>query len=346
MRLSIRRQHLQACKGGLISAIIHLVALILFALLLAPLAGNFSEVIEIETSFADVGNEVAVVRLAAVPTLEPESQPMSEPLPVEATAREILHPGLVRSSGRGGLGKSSSTTGYSDGLAAGRGDGNSVSFFGTQASGDCFVYVLDVSTSMNGARIRRAMLELLRSIDQLHERQKFYVITFSWETRPMFDDTSLLVTPVAATLENKRRLRDWLAGLTTNSGTDPRDALHIGLRLKPDAVFFLSDGDFNRPPDRFPSFFMADPLHDPKRSVMDVVRNEKSESLPIHTIAFEMRGSEPAMKEIANETDGIHRFVPAGSPAARSRVRNESLRAAVMDYRFTAESDETSDVPE
>jgi Mg-chelatase subunit ChlD len=49
-----------------------------------------------------------------------------------------------------------------------------VSFFGTQAEGDNLVYVLDVSGSMGeegGRRLKRAMSELLRSIEQLTEDQ-------------------------------------------------------------------------------------------------------------------------------------------------------------------------------
>jgi Mg-chelatase subunit ChlD len=342
MKLSIRRQHLEACEGWLISAAAHLSALILFGLLLAPLAGNRSQVIEVESSFVDVGDEVAVFELAALPTVEPDLQPVSEPLPVESTELEILHPGLVRSRGRGGAGKSVSSTGVSDGLPTGEGDGNIATFFGTQAGGNRFVYVLDISTSMDGARLRRAVLELLRSIDQLHEHQHFYVITFSWKTRLMFDEESWLLTPIAATLENKQRLRNWLADLQTGSGTDPRDALRIGLRLDPDALFLLSDGEFNTPPQRERTLFLADP----KESVIDVVRSEKSAGLPIHTVAFEIRQSEREMKKIATETDGTHRFVPAISPKDEMRAADQSLRAAVMNYWFSGEAAEMADVLE
>ena len=47
------------------------------------------------------------------------------------------------------------------------------SFFGIEAGGHEFVYVLDVSGSMQGRRFDRASEELLRSVEQLGPHQRF-----------------------------------------------------------------------------------------------------------------------------------------------------------------------------
>lgn len=340
MKWSIRRKQLNTSIGLLASAAAHLFMVIVFALLLAPLAGNRAKVVEVDAGFVDIGEEFNIVELAALPTVVPQVQPTWEAMPVDADPLEVVHPGLVHSSGRGGRGHSSANTGSSTGLSRGAGDANATSFFGTQARGNSFVYVLDISTSMNAARIKRAMLELLRSIDELHEYQHFYVITFSWKTRFMFDDQSLLPTPIPATFENKQRLRAWLAGLKTGSGTDPRAALRVGLRMRPDALFLLSDGEFNTPDpgsqsDPVPAWLLGDS----SKSVIEVVRNSDSMALPIHTIAFEERRHEKEMQLIASETRGMHRFV-APNPSKTMESEERTVRTAVLRYRFWAEGND------
>lgn len=135
-----------------------------------------------------------------------------------------------------------------------RRSGPQAEYFGTIADGDRFVYVLDVSDSMNrrsggtsrpSSRFEGASAELLRSIGQLTEDQWFYVILFSHQTRRMFDDNSVVPQMVPATPDNKARLRRWLASVKAGGGTDPRQALRLALELKPSAVFLLSDGEFN-----------------------------------------------------------------------------------------------------
>jgi hypothetical protein len=59
-------------------------------------------------------------------------------------------------------------------------------FFGTEARGDRFVFVVDNSSSMKGGRLEMAVAELRRTIDALSPRQSFYVIFVSDQTYPMF----------------------------------------------------------------------------------------------------------------------------------------------------------------
>src|SRR5689334_3254696 len=59
-------------------------------------------------------------------------------------------------------------------------------FFGTEARGNRFVFVVDNSSSMKGGRLEMAVAELRRTIDALSPKQSFYVIFVSDQTYPMF----------------------------------------------------------------------------------------------------------------------------------------------------------------
>ena len=158
----------------------------------------------------------------------------------------------------------------------------------------------------------------------------------------MFDDVrldseQLFPNPIPATLDNKRRLRTWLAQVQTISGTDPRKALEIGLALKPSAIFFLSDGEFNKP-ER--SKFFGDETEEAE----DVIRAGEPTAIPIHTVALEDPVCEARMNGIATLTNGQHRFVAApegsASTSAAPRVSKEFMKI-VSRFAFSDESPES-----
>jgi hypothetical protein len=201
---------------------------------------------------------------------------------------------------------------------AGPFDGNGASgpqgsFFGTVAHGNRFVYVLDVSGSMKARRGRRkaetrlkcAIDELMYSVDKLMPDQYFYVVLFSYETRHMFDEETLLPQLIPATPENKRRLRAWLEGVRADSGTDPRVALDMALRMRPSAVFLLSDGEFNGQQSK-----NNRGLLNGNPSVEEVVAAHEEHKVPVHTIALEDRANRKNMQTIASQTGGEYRYVP------------------------------------
>lgn len=182
------------------------------------------------------------------------------------------------------------------------------SFFGALADGDQFVYVVDISSSMNigwgkraseVSRLVRVMAELKASIERLSPDQSFYVILFNGETRRMFDDAATVPRTVPATPENKRRLNDWLAAVRTGEATDPRRALELGMGMRPSALFLLSDGVF----------------YGPAATVLEIIERHSQGDTPIHTIAYEDPRSSKAMEQIARLTGGEFQFVPSPSVA-------------------------------
>jgi len=215
----------------------------------------------------------------------------------------------------------------SDGAA-----GAKAEYFGTVAYGDRFVYVLDMSGSMNECsgrksnRFDRAVAELTSSVGRLRDDQWFYVILFSDVTRRMFDDASLIPQMVPATPENKQALRRWLSMIQPQGDTDPRDALYLAFQMRPSAIFLLSDGEFNGH------------KHGNKCSVLrgnpkvdEVVAQNNAAGSPIHSFAYEVRNARERMNSLARQTGGVYRFIPApGEP-------EETAQPAVAVHRGSAQ---------
>jgi hypothetical protein len=322
--------------GWSVSAILHLCLVILFALLLMPNGDGRQEILEIEVTLEDTGAELIELEPITTSFDEFEEEP-SSPIFQETEPLEIAHPMdlLASTAGSGNVGTAS---GHSRG---GSGSAGQTSFFGTVANGDRFVYILDVSPSMdarNGKRRERAVLELLRSLDQLNGQQQFCVLVFGWQTRRMFDRLTSKMVP--ATYTNKRRLREWLAEMNTIPGTDPRKALHVSLAMKPSAVFFLSDGEFNKPKG---SRFFADDDSEPE----DVVQEFTPGEVPVHTVAFEDPVSEPRMNDIASMTNGQHTYIAAPDEGETTSLsgseRTARYRATIKRFVFTGGTGSDSD---
>jgi von Willebrand factor type A domain len=115
------------------------------------------------------------------------------------------------------------------------------SFFGIQARGQFFIYVLDQSGSMlDDDRLTRAKIELRKSVYALQPPQRFEVIFYNDEATPMPGGP----LPRSADQATKNQLTTWLHLIEPDGETNPRSALAMALALRPDAVFLLSDGEF------------------------------------------------------------------------------------------------------
>ncbi len=160
-------------------------------------------------------------------------------------------------------------------------------FFGSRVRGQSFVYVVDRSGSMKGARLEAVKTELINSITRLESNQKFFVIFYDSVSHPM--QASGLVS---ATDANKMNYLPWIRSIASRGGTHPEEAMLHALSLKPDAVWLLSDGAFND-------------------SVCDVIR-VRNRGIRIHTIAFHNPAGQAVLWRIANENGGSYMFVPPG----------------------------------
>ena len=164
----------------------------------------------------------------------------------------------------------------------------------------------------DGARFDRACEELLRSVSQLRAGQSYYVFLFCWNTENMFRDRSAECVKVTAGHEEK--LRRWISGVSLGAGTDPRRALALARQMKPDAVFLLSDGHFNRPGTPLSETGWIDEQGNQLRK-LDVQEGVERffHDIPIHTIALENPFTYAAMEQIAKATGGSYRYIKTGS---------------------------------
>jgi len=191
----------------------------------------------------------------------------------------------------GGLGDNAGS-GSGDGTGAGNGSGSGTGFFGLQVEGRKIVFVVDRSASMNHpypgpakTRFGRLKVELVRAIMKMSSESQFYIIFFN--RYPLFMPSRTLQ---AATPDTQKKYLYWVATVKAKGDTDPRVALVSAMRLRPDVIYFLTDGDF------LPSI---------KRDL----RKLRQRSVRIHTIAFGSRSSEKLLKLVAVQNNGKYRFI-------------------------------------
>ncbi len=307
--------------GWLVSAIVNLLVLTVTAIWLLPVDLPSVPVALVARVDTDEGDLEALVDLADLEPLNFDKVlelSQSEPAVAPEVQVDLFAIGGTAAEGTGG----------SPGGPGSGGAEAGTEYFGTVAQGDRFVYILDKSISMNwnrhgqagpNSRFGRARYELLRSIDKLAPNQQFYVILFSYSTNRMFDDKSPAPATIPATPENKRRLRQWLERVEMGSGTDPRDALYLALSISPDAVFLLSDGDFNQR-------FVAEHLFEGSPTPEELVKQFNRSYTPIHTIAYENPISNERMEVLAELSRGKYRYIPPMESTADDSVPRRRRR--------------------
>jgi hypothetical protein len=135
----------------------------------------------------------------------------------------------------GGTGSPSAGSGGGGQPAAG-------SFFGRPGQGQTVCFLCDNSISYGDGGFHTVLDEVARAVESLRPDQSFFVVFFSDTAYPMFHPERLDALQPAS-LENKRRLRAWLATVEMCSGGRGIDeAVRLAGTLGADVVYFLSDG--------------------------------------------------------------------------------------------------------
>lgn len=156
------------------------------------------------------------------------------------------------------------------------------SFFGVEARGRFFVYVVDQSGSMiDDDRLARATIELRRSVFALQSPQRFEVIVYNDEPTTMPGGP----IPRPADQRHKGMLRSWLRLIEPEGGTSPRAAVLLAVALRPDAIFLLSDGGF-------------------PEEVVDEIAKANTRNLPIHCVDLAGGLAGDTLKHIASQSGG------------------------------------------
>jgi len=180
-----------------------------------------------------------------------------------------------------------SSVGESSSRITGR-DPLDVAFFGVRTKAANIGFVVDCSGSMSGLRLQRTKLELLNSVLNLHPKQMYYVSFFDDNPVLMFDGQK---QPVIASPLNKVRTYKWMKHVNGGGATNPPPALKIVAEMNPQAIYLLSDGNF-------------DPLED---DLFDLLSQRK---IRVNTLAFEDESGKKELERIANRTGGTYRFIP------------------------------------
>jgi len=171
-------------------------------------------------------------------------------------------------------------------------------FFGHNPKAKKIVYVVDSSKSMNfphdsvgKTRLGRVKLELANAILAMEENQEFFVIFFSDFAIPMPARQLQHATP-----QSKKKYLSWVAKVPGVGTTEPLQALLLALRLQPDTIYFLTDGQFN--PIVVRAFNKeAEKTHRPQKIV-------------VNGICLGNREGEQVIRELTENNSGSYTFIP------------------------------------
>jgi hypothetical protein len=192
------------------------------------------------------------------------------------------------SDGLGGAG--GGDIGSGEGLGSGGMGGGGASFFGVEAKGARFAYIVDISGSMRGEKLQALKAELRESIGALQTHQSFYIAFFSSDAVPLDDKRKW----VSATDANKRWATERIMGVDASGGTVPWPAFDLifSMRPAPDAIYFMTDGIF-----------------DPEVADKIQVRNSGGQKVPVHAISFVDRSAEELMRRIGAQSGGSYSHI-------------------------------------
>ena len=294
------------------SVVTHLIAIVVMSTYMIHLARNpepksiVASSVETETISMEAPMEVSP---SEDPSVDPSETPMPK-MPTFATAEatsgsEIKLPtalaGFVTNESSSATGdaiqQATSSTKSNTGVVEG------VQFFGVKAAGNTFCYVVDCSASMKkDDAFAAAKRELLRSLSQLKAKQRFYISFFGSEVeRLKLEGRTEVLFPVYATPENLQKALIWIDRVRVqSSGAPPNHALLEAIKMDPDGIFLLFDGDTK--------VDVAQYLRKVNRS--DDLITGGTPLVQIHTIGFYTQEFEAMMKRIAAENRGSYRFIP------------------------------------
>jgi len=171
-----------------------------------------------------------------------------------------------------------------------------VSLFGVNAEGTKFVYVLDRSGSTDGKVLNAAKAEILASITKIDDVHQFQLVVYNHRPKA-FNPAGPHGQLAFGTDANRAEVKRFLDSLEADGGTDHVAALTQAIRMRPDVIFLLTDGD------------------KPYVTAHDLARIDRiGPGIMIHTIQFG-EGPQTAgrgwMGKLARQSGGEYRYVDA-----------------------------------
>ncbi|MHC4449210.1 MAG: VIT domain-containing protein [Planctomycetota bacterium] len=176
-----------------------------------------------------------------------------------------------------------------------------------------WVFVLDISGSMKGEKIRMMSRSVADAIDGLQTGDRFQVLLFNNRNH------RVTRTWIAAGSEQARKVRDQAASLVANGGTALYPALEDAYRIadadRPTAVVMISDGAANIGPTQTRAFRKLAESHD----------------IRLFTFAIGNSANWPLLRDLAETTGGfpkaisVHEEIAAHLMLARDRMSHVAM---------------------
>lgn len=227
--------------------------------------------------------------------------------------------------------------GFSPSMSFGEQSGGSVSFFGSQGKTQKMVYVVDVSGSMQNkgkegkSRIELLKEELARSVSALPLSVKYQIIFFSnkaWFAGDEADSTGLLFGGaddpenytsrplLRATPSQKRKTLEHIEGIRSGGGTNWRLPLKMAMKLQPDLIYFMTDGEFDNEAGKIPV-------------IDDVVAYNRTKSnAKVNAICLIEIKAYDKLQDLASRTRGNVFLVQEDGKILRGLALEQALREA------------------
>ncbi len=307
---------LKALPSWLTSAVVHCFLLVTFALL----TWNQTEFLPTIVIAGSTTEPILVPDITTPPEIaDPSSDTADRTWNADELVPDLMQPGSPlelpspdQLATITAFGKSADQPGAAARMA-GSDEGGGAQFYGIQATGDRFVFVVDSSTSMR-VKFAEAKRELEYAIRRLGKNQQFYVIFFDrgakrlrlgkWNRK----HTRYLVNSrpapdlVRPTTENIDALIHWMNSIQLEADTNPHPAVVFALnKLRPDAIFLLSDGEFYDD-GATESFLLRENF------LVDSVAGRRPKTI-VHCVGFYSRQGEITLQRIAKANGGTYRFV-------------------------------------
>ncbi|MDF1826113.1 MAG: hypothetical protein P1U68_15815 [Verrucomicrobiales bacterium] len=226
---------------------------------------------------------------------------------------------LISDQVNGLVGSAALGSGLGQGLSGAGGTGEGMSFFGVKANGDRILLLFDVSASVvnkaeaAGIPLERIQEETIKMIGTLPISSQFSLIQFTGNYMPFTDEL------IAATPKNKELAKSWVEERWVTSGSMSSSTngvvnnltgivgiLERSIKMRPDVIFLISDASFQWRPEGGSAY--SNVPYDEIKDVVETLKEELRQDVPIHFIAFEPKSDDSAQwTKIVRKTGGEFR---------------------------------------
>ncbi|MGP1345698.1 MAG: hypothetical protein ACTS3F_03405 [Phycisphaerales bacterium] len=284
--------------GIAFSISVHLGLLIIAATMLTPAhgTGGAGDTGEVPLALMASSELTSLEQQQPTDSLVLESLDMPEQF-FELSAMEATAPGMPigdlamdQSIDFGGA----SSIDFSSGAAVPAAGTAGTSFFGVEVRGSRIAYIVDVSGSMvSEGRLDELQRQLIASINELPEHGHFVIVSFQSVARSLMGREW---TP--ATRANKEAAAAEINNLIAAGGTVPGPAFAgiFELSPRPDAVYFMTDGEF----EQYAPALVSD---------IETWNRQARRPSPIYCITFGTDVARVVMERIADRSGGSYTHV-------------------------------------